>query len=462
MSKSLGITVFPEFFQNEGVNPILDHFAEIGVTEITISPWVATPADVRHGLRQPPLDDGQGQVRVHDRLLWGQPAPYLRWSPSYEPNRSLYRGLKYQPAWPDELTAEAGGIVAEIISGAHSRGISSYFQWIPAMPPGLEEEDLPRLPNGQLPRRRLARTGSLASQNILAYCTAYIQDLIEAYPDIDGFRPDWPEYPPYYLESALLDFSVHAEKAASQAGFDFHPMQQAVSQLQAEFSTLANQTLHRLLEPNRSLYDMFRPLIETPAIIEWLALKASLSTQFIAHIRQAIIQAGAADKKLLANAFPPPLSLLSGFDYQQAALICDTICMKFYTMHWPMIVRLFAEQLLAVSPKLDEELLVRVLANLFELVDQTPQIDLATFHYPTPDQAHPAGRQVQRRKINQALAAISGQAKLHPIVHGYGPLDDFCDRLKLVLDSPTSGLWINRYAFLSDAKLGAIKELLAR
>ena len=116
---------------------------------------------------------------------------------------------------------------------------------------------------------------------------------------------------------------------------------------------------------------------------------------------------------------------------------------------------------MAVNPNLDEALLVQALASLFDLVDHPQQIDLATFHYPAPDQAHPAGRQVQRRKINQALAAISGQAKLHPIVHGYGPLDDFCDRLKLVLDSPTSGLWINRYAFLSDAKLGAIKELLA-
>ena len=59
------------------------------------------------------------------------------------------------------------------------------------------------------------------------------------------------------------------------------------------------------------------------------------------------------------------------------------------------------------------------------------------------------------RKINQILAAASGHAKIYPLVHGYGPLEDFHRRFQLVADSPADGAWINRYGCLSDEKLDA-------
>ena len=43
-----------------------------------------------------------------------------------------------------------------------------------------------------------------------------------------------------------------------------------------------------------------------------------------------------------------------------------------------------------------------------------------------------------------------------PLMHGYGPYDDFCRRLRVVADSPAHGVWINRYGYLSDDKLDAI------
>ncbi len=460
MKKDLCITIFPEFFQNEGVNPTLDRLAEISVTEITITPWVATLSDSLHGTRQPPLDDNEGLVRIHDRPLWGKLDPYLRWAPSYTPNKNLYRGLKYQPAQTDNLTAQQGAIVEQIIKSAHVRGMKCYFQWIPAMPPGLDEKDLPRLPNGTLPRRRLATTGSLASHNILDYTTAYLRDLIEAYPDIDGFRPDWPEYPPYYLESALLDFSAHAEKTANENGFDFQEMQEAVNHLHKSISNLTNGALHSWLDSERRLYHTLRPLVAAPALVDWLAFKALLSTRFLDHIRKAITEAGAPEKKLLANAFPPPLCFLSGLSYEYAALICDAICMKLYTMHWPMIVRLYANHIISINPDLDEGLLVHTVASLFDLLDEGQELELGSLKYPAPDQKHPVGQDVQRHKIMQAMDAVSGRAKLYPIVHGYGPLEDFRERLRIGLRSPAPGVGINRYAFLSDAKLEAIKSLL--
>lgn len=61
---------------------------------------------------------------------------------------------------------------------------------------GPTEDDRPLLPDGSIPPRRLPKDGSLASPHILSYEHALIRDLINQYPDIDGLRFDWPEYPP--------------------------------------------------------------------------------------------------------------------------------------------------------------------------------------------------------------------------------------------------------------------------
>jgi hypothetical protein len=54
---------------------------------------------------------------------------------------------------------------------------------------------------------------------------------------------------------------------------------------------------------------------------------------------------------------------------------------------------------------------------------------------------------------------MGNQATLVPLVHGYGPLADMRRRLLLVMDSAADGVWINRYGYLSDEKLAAIREL---
>ena len=51
------------------------------------------------------------------------------------------------------------------------------------------------------------------------------------------------------------------------------------------------------------------------------------------------------------------------------------------------------------------------------------------------------------------------RAAVYPLVHGYGPDDDFHRRLKIVADSPAAGVWINRYGYLSDPKLASVGQL---
>jgi hypothetical protein len=55
---------------------------------------------------------------------------------------------------------------------------------------------------------------------------------------------------------------------------------------------------------------------------------------------------------------------------------------------------------------------------------------------------------------------VNGLARLTPLVHGYGPPDDFRRRLELVAGcASVDGLWINRYGYLGEPKLDAIRDV---
>ena len=73
---------------------------------------------------------------------------------------------------------------------------------------------------------------------------------------------------------------------------------------------------------------------------------------------------------------------------------------------------------------------------------------------------------MQRRKINQVTAAVGGRKRstqVYPLVHGYGPHDDFRHRFQIaanaVAANEADGIWINRYGYLSDEKLAAVGEV---
>ena len=66
----------------------------------------------------------------------------------------------------------------------------------------------------------------------------------------------------------------------------------------------------------------------------------------------------------------------------------------------------------------------------------------------------------QKRKIDACFALVQGQTKVIPLLHGYGPDDDFHRRVRVVAESQAEGVWVNRYGYLSDRKLESIRLLL--
>ncbi len=462
----LGITVMPEYIQSETVEGVLRNLiTRARVTAVTTSPYVMQPAtDPKRGSREPPIDGGAGKVRLLDRSLWGKRELMVETAPSFEHDLRLFKGLRYQPSPPTALTRSHGGLLREFVTASRARGLQTYFQVQAAIPPGYRvqfggpsTEDKPLLPDGRVPPQRLANNGSLASAEIRKYTAALIRDMFRVYPELDGIRIDWPEYPPYYLDDCFLDFNPQAQSAAARLGFDFSRMKEAAKRLYGDLhGKLTNDGVKAWLGRDGGRVDLASLFLERPGILEFLRFKAALVEDYLREIRAAVPKG----KELIAHAFPPPFSLASGFDFGGASRICDGIAMKLYTMHWPMMLSFYAEQLVKANPQVDESLIVRAVARWMDIADDDENRfrTLADCHYPEPDEPHPSGAGSQARKVAFARRRSS---KIFVVAHGYGPLADYRERLETAWRASGGRVWINRYGYLSDSKLeatGAVTE----
>jgi hypothetical protein len=465
--RTVGVVVFPEFFQNEGVEAVLDNLQRrAGVTAIATSPYVLEPQPDGQGGREPPIDAGAGKVRLLDRPLWGKRELWVRAAPSFAPDDSLYRGLRYQPAKPDALTARDGHVVGAAIRAAKARGLKVYLQVQAAIPPGYrvqfggpQDDDKPRTPEGAIPAGRVDNNAALASPHIIDYGCALLRDLVRAYPEIDGFHIDWPEFPPYTLDSAFVDFGPHAEAFALRSGRNF-------AGLRNEAITL-RRLLIQWLPPKAGPHNMpLPPILDDgdplasfgfydDGVTQLARFKAAMAEALVARYRAALNDAGASDKALVLRIFPPPLTYLSGIDIPAMAAHCQGFAVKLFTMHWPMIVRGWADAIGRANPKLaGDARLADHLARRFGFIDHDdPPREYAAWRYPEPEEAHPVGVHAQERKIRSACA----QAKsVSAMAHGYGPEWDFRLRYAAAWRASGGHVWVNRYGYLADAKLDAI------
>ncbi len=461
----LGITVMPEYVQSEGIDGVLANLKRCGATAVATSPYVMEAADSKSGSREPPDDAGAGNVRLLDRSLWGRRELFVRTAPSFEPDLRLYAGLKYQPVPPDGLTRSQGPLIRDFVLAARQAALKVYLQFQAAIPPGYRvqfgggrEEDQPRLPDGRVPPKRVDKNASLASGEVRRYAEALIADLCRAYPEIDGVRPDWPEYPPYLIDSLFLDFSGAAEKAAARLGFNWTAMRR---DSQAAYISLhgglKNRHLEAMLADDGGRFAVFTSLAAYPGLTELMRFKALLADELLSGFRSALTKAGGASKELVPNAFPPPFTAASGFDFSRASAHSNSISVKLYTMHWPMMVRFYGDALLAANPGLSSWLLAAALYRLMD-IGENPPGDISKCVYPEPDVPHPVSAAALARKIRQARA-MAGATTVNALAHGYGPVADFEARLRVAWESSGGHVWINRYGYLSDEKLAAIGKV---
>jgi hypothetical protein len=454
--RDLGITVMPEYAQSEGIEAVLDRISGIaGANSLTTSPYVATPAPEGQGHREPPSDGGLGKKRLLDRPLWGQRELWMTAAPSFRPDPALYDGLAYRPPEPDALTEEQGAVVGQFLDAARSRGMEVWLQIQAAIPPcyrvqfgGPLPADEPLLPDGAPFPGRVDRNASLASPDVRAYVRAIVRDLWRNYPQIDGLKFDWPEYPVYHFDALFFDFNPAMAPHAAALGLDLEALARGTM---AFLSDLGDGTLRRRAISLDDLDSFLDSLFAAyPVLSDLLALRRAVVTDFASFLREAVDDASAGKCGLFLQCFPPPLNKATGFDIAAVAPFCTAMGVKFYTMHWPLIE---ADYLAALTHRTDlpPVAVARILSRLLGLSPETAR-DPQDIRYPEPHEPHPASSTAIRAKIIQAREQ-AGTTPVWGMSHGYGPLEDVIRRYQALGDGPVQ---VNRYAYLSDEKLAAL------
>ena len=130
----------------------------------------------------------------------------------------------------------------------------------------------------------------MASPHILDYGTALTADLLQNYSDIDGIRIDWPEIPPYFLETIFTDFGPHVEQFARNNGFDVEDIRNLANDThQRFFGSLTDKDLEAFIETPELLISDLR-------ISEERAIETSIVANLLQHFRDAMDAAGGKER----------------------------------------------------------------------------------------------------------------------------------------------------------------------
>lgn len=462
----------PEWFQCEGIDAVLDNLQAAGASALATSPYLLEIAAAGDGAREPPPDGDAGGVRPLDRPLWGAHTCWVRTAPSLVHDLQRYQGLRYQPSAPGKLTLAHPRLIDDVIDAAQRRGIAVYLQVMAASPPGYRVQFSGALaqdqclgPDGQPHPHRVDRNASLASSHVRDYGAALLCELAQRYPGVHGFRVDWPEYPPYDLRSSLFDFNPQAHPALRAQGVDPLAYAGLVSEQLARWQVAARAgAAHGVSAVREQLAaagwdDFFSD--RGDGVPLWASKRAS-SAAMLRCYRQALDQVPGPRRGFEPQVFPAPLSGFSGVDWATLADTADAVGVKLYTMHWPMIARYWARDLVGTADARMLDVVSAAMADFLGFCDE-PVPDGALLHYPAPDTPHPVGRQAQIHKLQEALQC-AGTLPVIAFTHSYGPPADVDQRIATADaafgDGAPARLWVNRYGYLSDTKLARLGRLM--
>ena len=463
---TLGVTVMPEWFQHEGIDAVLDRVAALGADAIATSPYVLERCGEGEGAREPPPDGEAGKVRPLERDLFGARELHVRTAPAFAHDLARYRGLRYQPSPATALTHRHDGLLDRVLATAAARDIAVYLQVMAASPPGYRvqfsgahPDDRCLLPGGHAHEARVDRNASLASPHVVAYVAALCAELAERFPGVAGLRLDWPEYVPYDFRSALFDFNPAMLARLAARGVDVAALSRDVSRWADALRAAVQQRAGDGATAVAGALDDagFEALFTDDGPLAPLyAEKRAAALDLIRACRVALDASRHPDCRLEPQAFPPPFHRISGFPLDALDGVADAVGVKLYTMHWPMIARYWARDLLADGGSVTEaahDAVTAALAHRFGFTDGLVR-DGRALRYPEPGAAHPVGAAAQAAKLRDARA-LAARVPVIAFAHAYGPVDDVVRRVLLAAAQP-GPVWINRYGYLSDAKLAAL------
>ncbi|WDR05224.1 hypothetical protein PSQ90_13115 [Devosia rhodophyticola] len=311
------------------------------------------------------------------------------------------------------------------------------------------------LPDGRILPPRVDKNASLAASGVRDYMRALIVDLCRNYPEVDAFKFDWPEYPPYDFLALFADYNPQVRPYAEDLGLDFDQLASSMAGLMGKI--IGGELPDLGLMDARDFGDVLARLQEfCPALTDHLALRAHLVERYAAFLRQCVDEASGGTKKMILQGFPTPWDQLSGFAVKPLSQHAHGLAVKFYTMHWPMMLRNYGDRLVSAMPEQDAAI-AQSLSRLF-LSHSPAYASIGDFRYPEPGQRHGISAATIAAKFTpmQKVATVP----IAGIAHAYGPIPDVVERFKAIWNASGRHVEINRYCYMGNAKIDALAEVV--
>lgn len=453
---------------NEGVETILERLQRAGANAIGISPGVFVPVPPGEGVREPPLDV-DGEERTLDRPLWGAKVQHLKGYSPHLPDPALWRDVPFPmpEAAPAAIRRDYAG---RVIAAASARGMSTHIVTSPTLLPGLPggqsfsagngssatDHRVVRV-DGSVAERAIAGQGCVNDPRIRALARARLSEVLRHYPEADGLFVDWAEYTCYLPQDIFTCFCTHCQQEAVFQGLPWADVKRACLMVLEGLGHVDDRTLAALIDARPgsiagALQILAQVDDETLGLLETLErFKAHSVAEFYRWICRVIDDAGVT-LQVGGNAFAPPWNQVTGSVPTAMSGALDVLRTKLFTFHWPMMTRWLGEMLLERNPGLTPSLVLAAAKVAYEVPTGADEHRTSLQHYqmPRPDEPHPITMPALRDKLNQVHAAATGTLRVEAYLHSYRPVDEFARLLEVPDDS---GVWVQRYGYLSDEKL---------
>ncbi|MAF10259.1 hypothetical protein CMK11_07395 [Candidatus Poribacteria bacterium] len=458
--KFLGMVMTPLDVQVEGLDAVMDRIAATGATAISTGRAVAREAASGAGHRAPPLDI-DGYARVFDRPVWGKRELMLESFTVDRPNMAMYDSTPYKPGWRDLPPGIDAETPDRIVEDARRRGWEVYVGASPLAVPGPAPDDQMRWPDGSAPdpARRVARQGCPSAPDVRAYAVARVLDTVRAAAPVDGVCLDWLEYTTYLLEDHFACVGPHSLRHAEELGYDAGRIARDVTALWDWLHRLDGAALEHAVAVSAGPSRLVDLLLRHPGWHDFLSFKRDVVRGLYAEIRSALDEHGYGDVKLVANGWAPPFNRSSGMDYAALSTTVQVVRPKMYTFHWSAMPRWYGETLLNWNPDLGEGAVIKAVKRCFDLPDDNDTPTLADYHIPGPDEEHPVHARTFRDRVQEVARQVDGRCPVMPLAHGYRPAAQWKRKLAILRDCDIEGLWVQRYCYLSDEKLGILGDV---
>jgi hypothetical protein len=448
----LGIFVNPYMVQSEGIRYVFDNLEAVGAAAIALSPQVGRPVVKGEGKRIPILHV-DGYKRLLARPAWGKHELYIKFFPVIDTDLRLYSETKYKPYRPSIPPDIDASIPRKMIAEAKKRSMETYLHLQPFIPPNIQPEDQPVYPDGTVPiPPQVAMFGSPGSPDVRMYGKALITECVKSFDNIDGLFIDWTEFGTYRFENLFTCLGLHSENMAGKFGYDWGYLKNTIKTIWKK--------LHQLQEADLLPAKMaFHSLInEAPGWSQFLRFKSEVIISFYREVRETLNRLNKQHVKLMARGWPPPWSRMSGLWYERLGDVCYAATPKLFAFDYCAIPRWYGETIKRWNPSLPENTIVNALVEWLDLPDNIENRTFKHYVIPAVNDFQPVGVDAYQRRVAEVVTSVDKHLKVQPFAHAHMPDVMWREMIAMLTQQNVDGIWVQMYGYLSDKKLGILRE----